>query len=131
MKNLMTRMLTKAYCKRIAKRFGMEDVLTFYSADKGYAVSFQGLLGLYPCKDWQHVNVQVFKTKENGEVEGVAYYPKRTNSFMQLNPFGHYFDGFYKLKNGEIKSESASKKEIRMFKKAIWWFPFSVNVRED
>ena len=72
MKNLITKTLTKAYCKRFAKRFSLNDTLTFYSDSKEYGVSFQGLSKLAQDKDWQDVNMQVFKCKENGEVENSA-----------------------------------------------------------
>ncbi len=123
---MTTKLLAMMYCKKIFSRFHTENELTFYSKN-GYAVSFKGLKNL---KDgyWQEVNVQIFKCSENGIVSGVAFYPKQTNSFVQVNPIRKYYSCYRKILNGEVKNEVPSKKDIKAFKKALWWFPFQVNL---
>ena len=123
---MMIKLLIMMYCKFTTKKLPLCNEVTFFSKND-YAISFKNLLDL-KNRNWQNINVQIFKCHKNGIVNGVAFYPKQTNSFMQVNPVNKYFYCFRKILNGEIKNEIPSKKEIKAFKKAIWWFPFKVNL---
>ena len=125
----MTKLLVMIYCKQLIKRLPVDDEFIFYSKN-GYAIAFKNLLELRNENYWQNVNIQVFKCHKNGIVNGVAFYPKQSNAFTKVNPIHKYFSSYRKILNGEIKNEMPTKKNIKAFKKAIWWFPFQINLEK-
>ena len=51
------------------------------------------------------------------------------NSFTKVNPLKKYFSGYYKIEDGKILEEKASKKDIRNFRKVILWFPLTAKIK--
>ena len=112
----MINSIIKIYC-RYFSRLGHNHV--FFCKD--YAIEFSNLKD----EDWQNKHVSLHY--ENGN--GVAYYPKRSNSFTKVNLLKKYFSGYYKIEDGKILEEKASKKDIRNFKKVILWFPLTAKIK--
>ena len=112
--------------KMLNRILPQEDSWTFYG--KNYTVSFKGLTGIN-TNYWQNVCVIVEKSLDNS-TKGVAYYPKQTNSWLQVNPIKKYYSCFRKVENGQIINVVPSNKDIKSFRKAVYYFPFIIRMEK-
>lgn len=103
-----------------------EDSWTFYG--KNYTVSFKGLTGIN-TNYWQNVCVIVEKTLDDS-TRGVAYYPKQTNSWLQMNPIKKHYSCYRKVENGQVINVIPNKKDIKSFNKAVYYFPFIIKMEK-
>lgn len=103
-----------------------EDSWTFYG--KNYTVSFRGLTGI-SIDYWQNVCVIVEKMLDDS-TRGVAYYPKQTNSWLQMNPIKKHYSCYRKVENGQVINGMPNKKDIKSFNKAVYYFPFIIKMEK-
>ena len=104
-----------------------EDSWTFNG--KNYTVSFKGLTGLN-VNYWGNVCVIVEKKLKDNNTNGVAYYPKQTNTWIKLNPIKKFYSCYRKVENGKIINTIPAKKDIKAFKKAVYYFPFIIKMEK-
>ena len=104
-----------------------EDSWIFYG--KNYTLSFKGLTGIN-VNYWGNVCVILEKKLKDNNTKGLAYYPKQTNTWIKLNPIKKYYSCFRKVENGKIINSVPDKKDIKAFKKAVYYFPFIVKMEK-
>lgn len=113
--------------KMLNRILPQEDSWVFYG--KNYKLSFKGLAGI-KTNYWQNVCVIVEKNLKDGSTKGIAYYPKQTNTWIENNPIKKYYNCYRKVENGQIVNVVPSKKDIKSFKKAIYYFPFIIKMEK-
>lgn len=113
--------------KMLNRILPQEDSWVFYG--KNYTLSFKGLTGIN-TNYWQNVCVIVEKNLKDGSTKGIAYYPKQTNTWIENNPIKKYYNCYRKVENGQIVNVVPSKKDIKSFKKAIYYFPFIIKMEK-
>ena len=104
-----------------------EDSWTFYG--KNYTISFKGLTGIN-VNFWGNVCVIVEKILDDNSTKGVAYYPKQSNSWTKLNPIRKYYSCYRKVENGKVINVVPDKKDIKAFRKAVYYFPFIIKMEK-